>query len=195
MLNIVIFGAPGSGKGTQSNLLIKKYGLKHVSTGDLLRLEIKAGSALGKTADQYISKGHLVPDEIMINMLEDLILKNLDKKGFIFDGFPRTLPQGEALDNKLKKIGLDITSVLSLEVKDEELIDRLLKRRQVSGRSDDNWHTIKSRLHVYHQQTEPLKEYYAGQNKLVCIPGEGAIEEVFNSIVEAVDNLTGGQNG
>lgn len=195
MLNIVIFGAPGSGKGTQSNLLIKKYGLKHVSTGDLLRLEIKAGSALGKTADQYISKGHLVPDEIMINMLEDLILKNLDKKGFIFDGFPRTLPQGEALDNKLKKIGLDITSVLSLEVKDEELIDRLLKRRQVSGRSDDNWHTIKSRLHVYHQQTEPLKEYYAGQNKLVCIPGEGAIEEVFNSIVAAVDNLTDGQNG
>jgi adenylate kinase len=192
MLNIVIFGAPGSGKGTQSDLLIEKYGLKHVSTGDILRFEIKAGSALGKTAEQYISKGQLVPDEIMIEMLEDLIRKNLDKKGFIFDGFPRTLPQGEALDNKLKKNGLDITSVLSLEVKDEELIDRLLKRGQLSGRSDDNGHTIKSRLHVYHQQTEPLKEYYARQNKLVCIPGEGAIEEVFNSIVKAVDNLTGG---
>jgi len=192
MLNIVIFGAPGSGKGTQSDLLIEKYGLKHVSTGDILRFEIKGGSALGKTAEQYISKGQLVPDEIMIEMLEDLIRKNLDKKGFIFDGFPRTLPQGEALDNKLKKNGLDITSVLSLEVKDEELIDRLLKRGQLSGRSDDNGHTIKSRLHVYHQQTEPLKEYYAKQNKLVCIPGEGAIEEVFNSIVKAVDNLTGG---
>ncbi len=192
MLNIVIFGAPGSGKGTQSDLLIKKYGLKHVSTGDILRSEIKAGSALGKTADQYISKGHLVPDEIMIDMLEDLIRKNLDKKGFIFDGFPRTLAQGEALDNKLKKNGLDITSVLSLEVKDEELTDRLLKRGQLSGRSDDNGQTIKSRLHVYHQQTEPLKQYYAEQNKLVCIPGEGAIEEVFNSIVEVIDHLRGG---
>ncbi len=192
MLNIVIFGAPGSGKGTQSDLLIKKYGLKHVSTGDILRSEIKAGSALGKTADQYISKGHLVPDEIMIDMLEDLIRKNLDKKGFIFDGFPRTLAQGEALDNKLKKNGLDITSVLSLEVKDEELTDRLLKRGQLSGRSDDNGQSIKSRLHVYHQQTEPLKQYYAEQNKLVCIPGEGAIEEVFNSIVEVIDHLRGG---
>ena len=192
MLNIVIFGAPGSGKGTQSDLLIKKYGLQHVSTGDILRSEIEAGSALGKTADQYISKGQLVPDEIMIEMLEEVIRKNLDKKGFIFDGFPRTLAQGEALDNKLKKNGLDITSVLSLEVKDEELIDRLLKRGQLSGRSDDNGHTIKSRLHVYHRQTEPLKEYYAGQNKLVCIPGEGAIEEVFDSIVEVMDHLTGG---
>ena len=192
MLNIVIFGAPGSGKGTQSDLLIKKYGLQHVSTGDILRSEIEAGSALGKTADQYISKGQLVPDEIMIEMLEKVIRKNLDKKGFIFDGFPRTLAQGEALDNKLKKNGLDITSVLSLEVKDEELIDRLLKRGQLSGRSDDNGHTIKSRLHVYHRQTEPLKEYYAGQNKLVCIPGEGAIEEVFDSIVEVMDHLTGG---
>lgn len=192
MLNIVIFGAPGSGKGTQSELLIKRYGLKHVSTGDLLRFEIKEGTELGKIADHYISKGQLVPDDIMIEILEDLIKKNLDKKGFIFDGFPRTLPQGEALNNKLKKNGLDITAVLSLEVNDEALIDRLLKRGQISGRSDDNDDTIKSRLHVYHQQTEPLKEYYAKQNKLVYIPGEGTIDEVFNSIEKAIDNLTNG---
>ncbi|MEA4905894.1 MAG: adenylate kinase [Petrimonas sp.] len=192
MLNIVIFGAPGSGKGTQSDLLIRRYGLKHVSTGDLLRFEIKAGSELGKTADQYISKGHLVPDEIMIEILEDLIKKNLDKKGFIFDGFPRTLSQGEALDNKLEKNGLNITAVLSLDVKDKELTTRLLKRGQLSGRSDDNGHTIKSRLQVYHQQTEPLKEYYAKQDKLITIPGEGSVDEVFKLIEQAIDHLTGG---
>lgn len=192
MLNIVIFGAPGSGKGTQSDLLIRKYGLKHVSTGDLLRFEIKRGSELGKTADQYISKGNLVPDEIMIEILEDLIKKNLDKKGFIFDGYPRTLSQGEALDNKLKKNGLNIAAVLSLEVRDRELNNRLLKRGQLSGRSDDNGHTIKSRLQVYHEQTEPLKEYYAKQDKLITIPGEGSVDEVFKLIEQAIDNLTGG---
>ena len=191
MLNIVIFGAPGSGKGTQSDLLIRKYGLKHVSTGDLLRFEIKKGSELGKTADQYISKGNLVPDEIMIEILEDLIKKNLDKKGFIFDGYPRTLSQGEALDNKLKKNGLNIAAVLSLEVRDRELNNRLLKRGQLSGRSDDNGHTIKSRLQVYHEQTEPLKEYYAKQDKLITIPGEGSVDEVFKLIEQAIDNLTG----
>src|SRR5690606_416620 len=114
------------------------YGLKHVSTGEILRSEIKAGTELGKTADRYISKGELVPDEIVIGMLEEVILKNMDKKGFIFDGFPRTLPQGEALDNMLKKNSMAISSVLSLEVRDEELTDRLLKRGQLSGRSDDN---------------------------------------------------------
>ena len=195
MLNIVIFGAPGSGKGTQSDLLISKYGLKHVSTGEILRSEIKAGTELGKTADRYISKGELVPDEIVIGMLEEVILKNMDKKGFIFDGFPRTLPQGEALDNMLKKNSMAISTVLSLVVRDEELTDRLLKRGQLSGRSDDNGETIASRLRVYHQQTEPLKEYYARQGKLVDIPGEGAIDEVFNSIVEVIDSLTGGANG
>ena len=156
MLNIVIFGAPGSGKGTQSDLLISKYGLKHVSTGEILRSEIKAGTELGKTADRYISKGELVPDEIVIGMLEEVILKNMDKKGFIFDGFPRTLPQGEALDNMLKKNSMAISSVLSLEVRDEELTDRLLKRGQLSGRSDDNGETIASR--------------YA------CTPANGAVE-------------------
>lgn len=192
MLNIVIFGAPGSGKGTQSELLIKKYGLKHVSTGELLRFEIKAGTELGIIADRYISKGHLVPDEFVIEILEDLIRKNLDQKGFIFDGFPRTLPQGEALDKKLMKNNLEITAVLSLEVDDEELIDRLVKRGKISGRSDDNRSTIESRFEVYHQQTEPLKEYYEKQGKLKYIPGMGSIEEVFKKIEEVIDNQTGG---
>ena len=189
MLNIVIFGAPGSGKGTQSELLIKKYGLKHVSTGDLLRAEIKAGTELGKIADNYISKGHLVSDEVVIEMLEDLIRSNLDAKGFIFDGFPRTLPQGESLDKKLKKNGLDISAVLSLEVDEEELMDRLIKRGKFSGRSDDNGRTIESRLQVYHKQTEPLKEYYSKQNKLVNIQGKGSVEDIFKSIEKVIDGI------
>lgn len=190
MLNIVIFGAPGSGKGTQSELMIKKYGLKHISTGDLLRAEIKAGTELGKIAERYISEGHLVPDEIVVDMLEDLIKRNLDKKGFIFDGFPRTLAQGEALDRMLEKNGLSVTSVLSLEVDDDELTDRLVKRGKISGRSDDNRETIASRLHVYHQQTEPLKEYYAARNKLERIQGKGSVETIFRSIENIMDHLT-----
>lgn len=195
MLNIVIFGAPGSGKGTQSELLIRKYRLKHVSTGDLLRAEIKSGSELGKVAHQYISRGHLVPDEIVIEMLEDLIKRHSSEKGFIFDGFPRTLSQGKSLNDKLEKNGQTISTVLSLDVDDEELIDRLVKRGQLSGRSDDNEQVIKSRLSVYHEQTEPLKDFYAKQNKLVSIPGKGTVEEVFKSIEEVIDHLKNGQNG
>lgn len=188
MLNIVIFGAPGSGKGTQSELTAQKYGLKHVSTGELLRAEIKAETELGKVAHSYISRGNLMPDEIMIDILEDLIKKNADKKGFVFDGFPRTLPQGIALDAKLKKNGTNITAVFSLEVDEEELIERLLKRGRISGRSDDNRETIESRLQVYHQQTEPVKEYYANQNKLTRIKGQGSIEDIFKSIEVVIDN-------
>lgn len=189
MLNIVIFGAPGSGKGTQSKLLIEKYGLKHVSTGDMLRAEIKENTELGKIADKYISRGHLVPDEIMIDVLEDLIKKHLGEKGFIFDGFPRTLLQGEALDRKLKKNGEGISVVFSLDVNDEELIDRLLKRGEVSGRSDDNHDTIQARLKVYYNQTEPLKEFYDKQNKLVRIQGVGSVDDIFQSIVKEIDKL------
>ncbi|MDO5666034.1 MAG: adenylate kinase [Bacteroidia bacterium] len=192
MLNIVIFGAPGSGKGTQSELIAKRYGLKHVSTGELLRAEIKAETELGKIADSFISHGNLVPDEIMIEMLEDLIKKNLDQKGFIFDGFPRTLPQSMALDEKLGKNGSGIATVISLEVGEEELIERLLKRGKISGRSDDNRQTIEFRLQVYYQQTEPVKEYYAKQNKLTYIQGKGSIDDIFKSIEEAINNLTDG---
>lgn len=189
MLNIVIFGAPGSGKGTQSSYLKDKYGLIHISTGDLLRAEIAAKTDLGKMAESYIVKGQLVPDEVVIGMLEDTIKKNPDAKGFIFDGFPRTLAQGEALDKILKKYGKEISIVISLEVDDEELIDRLLKRGELMGRSDDNRETIESRLKVYYNQTAPLKEFYAGQGKLIEIPGKGSIEEIFASIAEAVDKV------
>jgi len=131
----------------------------------------------------------LVPDEVVIGMLEDTIKKNPEAKGFIFDGFPRTLAQGEALDEILKKFGQEISIVISLEVDDEELIDRLLKRGELMGRSDDNRETIESRLKVYYNQTAPLKEFYAGQGKLVEISGKGSIEEIFASIAEAVDKV------
>ena len=189
MLNIVIFGAPGSGKGTQSNYLKEKYGLEHISTGDLLRAEIAQRSELGKMAENYIAKGQLVPDEVVIGMLEETVKKNPNAKGFIFDGFPRTLAQGEALDKILKKFGQEISIVISLEVDDEELINRLLKRGELMGRSDDNRETIESRLKVYYNQTAPLKEFYAKQGKLVEIKGKGSIEEIFASIAQAVDNV------
>lgn len=191
MLNIVIFGAPGSGKGTQSENLIKKYNLAHISTGDVLRAEIKNGTELGKLAEGYISKGQLVPDEVVIDMLA----KVLDEKskegasGVIFDGFPRTIPQGEALDKVLAERGQSVSVVVSLEVDEPELIDRLIKRGQQSGRSDDNHETIKARLDVYNNQTSPLKEHYKKTGKLASVKGVGTVEEIFDRISEAVDKV------
>jgi len=190
MLNVVIFGAPGSGKGTQSEKLIEKYGLKHVSTGDLLRAEIKDKSQLGQMAESYMSRGQLVPDEVVIGMLEGLVQKNNHVKGFIFDGFPRTLAQGEALDALLTKYHEEVNVVLSLEVEDEELIVRLLKRGEISGRSDDNRETIESRLRVYYDQTAPLKDFYEEQGKLVRIPGQGSIDDIFASMENILDRIT-----
>lgn len=190
MLNIVIFGAPGSGKGTQSKLLIEKYGLKHVSTGDILREEIKIGTELGKLAESHMSKGHLVPDEVVIGILDELIRQHPDAKGFIFDGFPRTLTQGMELEKMLSDNNAEISVVLSLEVHDEELVDRLLKRGQISGRSDDNRETIESRLQVYYNQTSPLKDFYDNQGKLRVIEGVGSVEDIFKSIEKEVDGLT-----
>ena len=156
MMNIVIFGAPGSGKGTQSEKLIEKYGLYHISTGDLLRKEIKAGSELGKIADDYISKGQLLPDSLIIDMLAKLLDTTPEaREGVILDGFPRTIPQAQALDALLLDRGMELSAVVGLEVDEPELIDRLIKRGQVSGRSDDNLETIKKRLDVYHNQTTP----------------------------------------
>ncbi|RNC65729.1 adenylate kinase [Proteiniphilum sp. X52] len=189
MLNIVIFGAPGSGKGTQSAKLVEKYGLKHLSTGDMLRNEIEADTELGKLADSYMSKGDLVPDELVIDILDNLIGKHRDAKGFIFDGFPRTLAQGEALGKMMEKHGEEIDAVLSLEVEEEELIDRLLKRGQISGRRDDNRETIESRLKVYHSQTEPLKEFYRTKGTLKNIEGVGSIDDIFGSIEREIDQI------
>lgn len=189
MLNIVIFGAPGSGKGTQSENLIKKYNLAHISTGDVLRAEMKNGTELGKLAEGYISKGQLVPDEVVIGMLANVLDSKKDAAGVIFDGFPRTIPQGEALAEMLKQRGQDVSIVVSLEVDEPELIDRLLKRGEQLGRSDDNMETIKSRLDVYKNQTSPLKEHYSKTGKLASIKGVGSVDEIFNSIVEAVDKV------
>ena len=167
MLNIVIFGAPGSGKGTQSEKLIEKYHLTHLSTGDILRNEIKNNTELGELASKYMAKGQLVPDSVVIEMLDKLFDQHPDNVGYIFDGFPRTLPQGEALDAMLSKRDTKINLVLSLEVDDEHLTERLINRGEVSGRNDDTPETIKSRLQVYYNQTAPLKEYYTTRDKLV----------------------------
>ncbi len=189
MLNIVIFGAPGSGKGTQSENLIKKYNLAHISTGDVLRAEMKNGTELGKLAEGYISKGQLVPDDLVIDMLAKVLDEKIKAgaRGVIFDGFPRTIPQGEALDKMLAERGEKITTVVSLDVEESELIDRLIKRGKESGRSDDNYETIKARLDVYNNQTSPLKDHYTKSGKLDSIHGMGTVEDIFNRIVEAVE--------
>jgi len=188
MLNIVIFGAPGSGKGTQSELLINKYGLHHISTGEIFRQEMSNGSKLGKLAESYIQKGHLVPDSLVIEMLEEVVEKNAATNGFIFDGFPRTLSQGESLCAMLKKHGKKIDIVISLEVVEEELVDRLLKRGQAMGRVDDNRETIESRLHVYNNQTVPLKEYYQSLGVLREVNGMGTVDEIFERIIAEVES-------
>ena len=185
-LNIVIFGAPGSGKGTQSEKLIEKYGLTHISTGDVLRKEIKNGSKLGKIAEEYISKGQLLPDELIVNIRADTLDKCEIVKGVIFDGFPRTIPQAEALKKVLSERNMDISVVLGLEVEEKELIDRLLKRGAISGRSDDNIETINKRLEVYHSQTDPLREYYIKEGKYKPITGDGTIDEIFEKIKKVI---------
>lgn len=189
MLNVVIFGAPGSGKGTQSELIIKQYGLDHISTGDVLRAEIKEQTELGKIAESYISKGQLVPDELIIDMLAKVLDSKANSKGVIFDGFPRTIPQARALKKMLNERGTDVSVMLNLEVAEEELIQRLLKRGEVSGRSDDNLETIKSRLDVYHNQTAPLKDYYVEEQKHTAVAGMGTIEEIFARVCEAINTV------
>ena len=191
MLNIIIFGAPGSGKGTQSERIAEKYQLTHISTGDVLRNEIAKQTELGKLADSYMSKGNLVPDQVVINVLNEFLTNNADKAGFIFDGFPRTLPQGEAMDAMLEANNERIDVVLWLDVEDDELIDRLLKRGKDSGREDDTFDTIKARLKVYYNETAPLQDFYTKQDKLVQIKGTGTVDDIFSRIVAAIDNLKG----
>ena len=190
MLNIVIFGAPGSGKGTQSDKLIEHYKLFHISTGDVLRDNIKRGTELGKTAKGFIDQGQLVPDELIIDILAQVLDENKDKatEGVIFDGFPRTIPQAEALEQLLADRGTQIDAVVGLEVPDEELIRRILLRGQMSGRSDDNEETARKRLETYHNQTSPLKAFYQEQGKYRSINGLGTIDGIFDLIKEALDN-------
>lgn len=189
MLNVVIFGAPGSGKGTQSELIISKYGLHHISTGEILREEMESQTELGKLAESYIIKGHLVPDEVINKVLADILDKHSTSKGYIFDGFPRTIAQGETLDNLLRDRERNIAAVLNLSVDENLLIERLLKRGEESGRCDDERGVIENRLKVYHDQTEPLKEYYKKRGRLFNIKGNGSIEDVFENITDVLDRL------
>ena len=189
MLNIIICGAPGCGKGTQSDLIVEKYKLKHLSTGDLLRKEIAEKSELGITAESFISKGNLVPDEMIISILS----KNIqgfgnDINGMILDGFPRTVAQAEALQIMLSNSGKEISILLDLSVEKAELIDRLLKRGQTSGRSDDNLETIQKRLEVYELQTAPVSDFYKKLDKYAAVNGMGSVTEIFERISLILDS-------
>ena len=190
MKNIVILGAPGAGKGTQSDKMIEKYGLNHISTGDVLRSEIKNGTELGKTAKGYIDNGQLIPDELMIDILASVYDSfGKEHKGVIFDGFPRTIPQAEALKKMLAERGHKVAAMIELHVPEDELMKRLLLRGQQSGRSDDNEETIKKRLDVYHNQTSPLIDWYENEGIHHQINGLGELDRIFDDICKVIDNL------
>lgn len=188
MLNIVIFGAPGSGKGTQSARIVEKYGLNHISTGDVLRGEIAAGTELGKTAQALIDHGQLIPDALMVDILASKLDSLTTGNGVIFDGFPRTIAQAEALKAMLAERGQDVTAMIELDVPEDELMTRLLKRGEESGRADDNEETIKKRLVVYAEQTAPLKDWYKNDGKHCYINGLGELDRIFADIVAAIDS-------
>jgi adenylate kinase len=191
MLNIVLFGPPGSGKGTQAAKLVEKYGLVHLSTGDIFRANIKGETELGKLAKSYMDQGQLVPDEVTIGILQSEADKHDAPKGFIFDGFPRTMDQALALDKYLSGRATGISMMLSLEVDEEELKKRLLLRGKDSGRADDqNPDVIQNRINVYHRDTAPAKEYYSSQNKYCGINGVGAIDAIFNLLCNEIDKHT-----
>ena len=190
MKNSVIFGAPGSGKGTQSEKMIAKYGFGHISTGDVLRNEIKNGTELGKTAKSYIDNGQLIPDELMVSILAKVYDSfGKEQKGIIFDGFPRTIPQAEALKSMLSERGHKVAAMIELDVPEEELMKRLVLRGKESGRSDDNEATIKKRLTVYHNQTAPLIDWYEKEGIRHPINGLGDVDHIFADICKVVDNL------
>ena len=187
MLNIVLFGPPGAGKGTQSQRLIEKYSLIHLSTGDIFRSNIKGQTDLGKLAKSYIDKGQLVPDEITIDMLKDAVNKHPEAKGFIFDGFPRTQVQAEALDTFLATKKTKIAAMIALDVPEDELKERLKKRAIDSGRTDDaNPEIIKNRIQVYKNETAPVKDYYEKQQKYYTVNGLGTIDEIYQRLLQTI---------
>ncbi len=189
MKNIVIFGAPGSGKGTQSDLLVQKYGFKHISTGDVLRAEIKNGTELGNTAKSFIDKGQLIPDSLMIDILAATYDVLCPCEGVIFDGFPRTIPQAEALKQMLAERGSEVAAMLELDVPEEMLMERLINRGKTSGRADDNAETIKKRLDVYNSQTAPLIEWYDKEGLRNAVKGYGPLEEINAALCAVIDKL------
>lgn len=186
MLNIVITGAPGSGKGTQSDLIVKEYGLYHISTGDMLRAEIKAGSEIGKKAESIINDGKLVPDEVMIDMLRKTIMEHRDAKGIIFDGFPRTVAQAKALDQMLAEMDEKISILLVMNVEHKTLVERLIERGKTSGRADDNLETIEKRLKVYEDNTLPVIEFYKSSGRLTEADNNSTVESCFNQIKKII---------
>lgn len=190
MIAIVLFGKPGAGKGTQAEFLKEKYNLTHISTGDIFRYNIKNETELGKKANEYIIKGQLVPDEITIGMLKAEVQKNMDKAGFLFDGFPRTIAQAEALDVFMKSINLEITATVALEADDEVLVARILERGKTSGRADDKDESkIRTRYEEYNEKTAPLIDFYKAQDKYYAVNGIGSIEEVTQRLSEVIDTL------
>lgn len=189
MLNIVLFGPPGSGKGTQSEKIIEKYGLKHISTGDLLREEVAAQTELGKQAKAIMDSGELVSDEIVIGMIRNKLEEHKEGAGFIFDGFPRTVEQARELRKALTDYDERVSVMISLEVPREELVKRLLKRGEETGRSDDNLETINNRIDVYNRQTIPVTYYYQKMRKHAAVNGMGSIDEIFDRIVEVISRV------
>ena len=186
-MNIILFGPPGSGKGTQSIKVAEKYGLVHISTGDIFRAELKEKTPLGIKAKSYMEKGELVPDELLADIIRSAMNKHVDPNGFIFDGYPRTTPQAEDLDRLMDEKSSQITSVLALEVDDHEVITRLLKRAELEGRSDDNEEVISNRLNVYKTQTQPLIDFYSGKGLFTGINGVGSIDDIFGSLCKVIE--------
>lgn len=188
MLNIVLFGPPGAGKGTQSEKLIDKYNLAHISTGDLFRKNLNEGTKMGKLAQKYMDEGNLVPDEVVIGMVDERIKEREETSGYLFDGFPRTIEQAKALDRLMDKNETPISTMISLDVPEEELITRLLERGKTSGRPDDqNLDKIKTRIQVYQEETLPVATYYKEQKKYNNVVGVGAIDKIFENICKEVD--------
>ncbi len=191
MFNLILFGPPGSGKGTQSEKIISRYGLKHLSTGDLLRSEIANATPLGMQAKEIMDKGQLVPDAVVVGMIRSALEKHADAKGFLFDGFPRTVAQAEALDALLTEKGASINLMIALIVSEEELIKRLLQRGLTSGRSDDTNETvIRARIEEYQNKTTAVAGHYRALDRYTSIPGEGSIEDIFERICEVIDSFT-----
>lgn len=189
MFNLILFGPPGSGKGTQSEKLIAKYHFKHLSTGDLLRSEIARKTPLGLEAKNFMDNGQLVPDEVVIGMISSALEENPGVVGFLYDGFPRTSKQAEALDKLLQKKDHSINIMLALDVTEEELVKRLLKRGETSGRPDDNnEQVIRTRIQEYHKKTSPVSDHYIKQNKVVLVKGMGSVDEIFNSLCKQIDS-------
>lgn len=190
MFNLILFGPPGSGKGTQSEKLIAKYQFRHLSTGDLLRSEISRKTPLGIEAKKLMDKGSLVPDEVVIGMINDALDMNMESAGFLFDGFPRTAVQAEELDNLLSRKHSCIDVMIALQVSEEELVKRLLKRGETSGRSDDlNEIVIRARIAEYHKKTSAVADHYKKAHKVIFIKGEGTVEEIFNRLSSEIDRL------